>query len=93
MRRTRELCIPCKVAGVGFDQVMQKYVIDMAVLVGNAKQAGKFARHGHHAEKGCARLGISAQLKRHAQSLIKDVRKRMRRINRDRSQNRIHAGG
>ena len=78
---------------MGFDQIMQKYVIDTAVLVWNTDQAGKLSWHCHHAEIGCARLGITTQLECHAQSLVKDVREGMRGINRHRRQDRVYLAG
>ncbi len=54
-----------EIASVGLDQVVQEDVVDAIPFARNSHQAGNFSGHRHHAEVGCARLRVMAQLESH----------------------------
>ncbi len=73
------------------DQVLQQHVVELAFRRRQANKAGQRAGHRHHSQHlrpGTAPLGPQQQ--RQAERLVQNPRKRMRRIDRDRRQQRIH---
>ena len=72
------------------DQVLQEQVVELAVGGGQANEPRQGARHGDHTQHlraGTAPLG--AQQQRQAEGLVQHARKGMRRVDRDRSQQRV----
>ena len=89
-RRSKHLVAAIHAGQVLRDQVLQQQVIVTAIARGQPHKARQRARHRHHAQHlraGAAPLGPQQQ--RQAESLVQHARKRMRRVDRDRRQQRI----
>ncbi len=72
------------------NQVLQQQIVEPIVRRGQTDEPRQCARHRHHPQH--LRAGAAPfcpQQKRQAQSLVENTRKRMRRIDRDRRQQRI----
>ena len=79
-----------EIACVSLDQVVQEDVVDAVPFARHPDQARYLSWHRDHAQVSCRWFGVAAQLESHAQGFINDVGKGMRRIDGDRSQNRIN---
>src|SRR5215471_3442715 len=77
--RRDDLIALVQVAGVAFDQIVQKDVAGAAVLAGHPDQARKLSRYRHYPEVGRSPPAVT-QKECNTQGLVDHMRKRMRWI-------------